>query len=133
MPAEVHADKYFCSNNKRTSELRNVKSFTQSKSSKANFTPRKACKLRQILHLEGIKLTQKATSGEQKLNILSYNPGLKTEFHISYSNLPKTIVDFAKLCILPDLLPQPTIFLHKYIRHNRDILQLWQDCPTTTI
>ena len=42
------------------------------------------------------KVTQKATSGEQKLNILSYNPGLKTEFHISYSNLPKTILDFAK-------------------------------------
>ena len=108
-----------------TTELRNVKSFTRSKSSKAKFTPRKARKSRQIQHLEGMKLTQKATSGEQKLNILSYNPGLKTEFHISCSHLPKTILDFAKLCILPDFLPQPYNFLHGYIRHIRDISQLW--------
>ena len=58
-----------------------------------------------------MKLTQKATSGEQKLNILSYNPGLKTEFHISWSNLPKAILDFAKLLILPDFLPQASNFL----------------------
>ena len=76
-----------------------------------------------------MKLTQKATSGEQKLNILSYNPGLKTEFHISCSHLPKTILDFAKLCILPDLLPQPYNFLHGYIRHICDILQLWLPPP----
>ena len=106
-------------------ELRNVKSFTRSKSSKAKFTPRKARKSRQIQHLEGMKLTQKATSGEQKLNILSYNPGLKTEFHISCSHLPKTILDFAKLCILPDFLPQSYNFLHGYIRHIRDTSQLW--------
>ena len=67
------------------------------------------------------KFKQKATFREQKLNILSYNPGLKTEFHISCSNLPKTILDFAKLCILPDFLPQPFNFLHGYIR---DISQL---------
>ena len=41
------------------------------------------------------------------LNILSYNPCLKTEFH---TNLPKTIHDFAKLCILPNFLPQPSNF-----------------------
>ena len=64
-------------------ELRNIKSFTRSKSSKPNFTPRKARESRQIYHLEGIKLSQKATSGEQKLNIILYNPGLMTEFHIS--------------------------------------------------
>ena len=57
-----------------------------------------------------MKSTQKATSGEQKLNILSYNPGLKKEFHICCSNLPKTILDLAKLCILPDFLPQPSNF-----------------------
>ena len=57
-----------------------------------------------------MKLTQKAPSGEQKLNIVSYNPGLKTEFHISCSNLPKPILYFAKLCILPDFLPQPSNF-----------------------
>ena len=51
-----------------------------------------------------------ATSGEQKLNVLSYNPCLKTEFHICCSNLHKTILDFAKLCILPDFLPQPSNF-----------------------
>ena len=105
-------------------ELRNVKSFTQNKSSKHFFFPRKACKSPQIKHQEGIKLTQKATSGKQKLNILSYNPGLKTEFHFSCSNLPKTILDFAKLNILPDFLPQPFNFLHGYIRHIRDISQL---------
>ena len=49
-----------------------------------------------------IKLTQKATSGEQKLNILSYNPGLKKEFHTICSNLPKAILDFAKLSVLPN-------------------------------
>ena len=59
---------------------------------------------------------------EQKLDILSYNPGLKTEFHISCSYLPKIILDFAKLFILPDFLPQP--FSHGYIRHIRDISQL---------
>ena len=71
-----------------------------------------------------MKLTQQAISREQKLNILSYNPGLKTEFHISCSNLPKTILDFAKLCILPDFYPNLPIFLHGYIRHIRDISQL---------
>ena len=44
------------------------------------------------------------------LNILSYNPDLKTELHTSCSNLPKTILDFAKLCILRDFFPQPSIF-----------------------
>ena len=76
---------------------------------KANL-PNQAQKSRQIQHIEGIKSTQKATSWEQKQNILSYNPGLKTEFHISCSHLPKTILDFAKLCILPDFLPQPSNF-----------------------
>ena len=53
--------------------------------------------------MEGIKLTQKATSGEQMLNILSDNPCLKTEFHSSCSNLPKTTLDFAKLTFYPNL------------------------------
>ena len=55
-------------------------------------------------------MSQKANSVEQKVNILSYNPGLKTEFHISCSNLPKTILDFAKLNVLPNFLPQPSTF-----------------------
>ena len=107
-------------------ELRNVKSFTRSKSSEPNFTPRKVRKSRQIQHLEGMKLTQKAMSGEEKVNILSYNPGLKTEFLISCSNLPKTILAFGKMCVLPGFLPQSSnpIFLHGYIRHIRDISQL---------
>ena len=46
-------------------------------------------------------VTQKANSEHS----MTYNPGLKTEFHISGSNLPKTILDFAKLFILPDFLP----------------------------
>ena len=53
-------------------------------------------------------MSQKATSVETKLHILSYDHGLKTEFHISCSNLPKTILDFAKLFILPEILPQPS-------------------------
>ena len=53
---------------------------------------------------------QKATSGEQKLTILSYDAGLKTEFHISCSNLPKTMLDLAKVDVLPDFLPQPSNF-----------------------
>ena len=57
-----------------------------------------------------MKLTQKATSGEQNLNIVTYNPGLKTEFQFSCSNLPKTILDFANICVLPDFLPQPSNF-----------------------
>ena len=43
---------------------------------------------------------------------------MKTEFHICCSNFPKTILDFAKLCILPDFLPQPSNFLHGYIHHE---------------
>ena len=57
-----------------------------------------------------MKLTQKAPSGKQKLIIVSYNPGLKTEFHISCSNVPKTILDFAKLSIISDFLPQHSNF-----------------------
>ena len=68
-----------------------------------------------------MKLTPKATAREEKLNILSYYPGFKTKFHISFL---KTILDFAKLCVFPGLLPQPFNFLHGYIRHIRDILQL---------
>ena len=68
-----------------------------------------------------MKLTPKATSREEKLNILSYNPGFKTKFHISFL---KTILDFAKLSTLPEFLPQPFNFLHGYIRHIRDISQL---------
>ena len=57
-----------------------------------------------------MKLSQKATSGEQKLKFLSYNPGLKTEFYISCSNLPKTLPDFAKLNVLPNFLSKPSNF-----------------------
>ena len=46
-------------------------------------------------------------------------------FHIVCSNLPKTTLDIAKLCVPPDFLPQPSNFLHGYIRHIRDISQLW--------
>ena len=91
---------------KAETELRNVKSFTRSKSSKQNFTQRKTRKSRQILHL----LLLFSYFWKQKLNVLSYNPCLKTEFHICCSNLHKTILDFAKLCILPDFLPQTSNF-----------------------
>ena len=69
-----------------------------------------------------MKLKPKATPGEEKLNILVYNFGLKTKFHISFL---KTILDFAKLCVCPGFLPKPFNFLHGYIRHIRDISQLW--------
>ena len=72
-----------------------------------------------------MKLTHKATFWKQKLNILSYNPGFKTEFHSSWLNLTKIILDFAKLCITPQAFyPNLPIFLHGYIRHIRDISQL---------
>ena len=87
--------------------------------------------MRQIEYLPGIELTQKATKGNKSWTFLSYIPGLKTEFHISCSNLPKTILDFAKLCNLPDFLPQPSNFLHGYICHIRDILQLWLETHLT--
>ena len=71
-----------------------------------------------------MKLTQKATSGKQKPNILSYNPGLKTEFHISCPNLPKTTLDF----VFPQTFyPNLPIFLHGYICHICDISQLCDD------
>ena len=41
---------------------------------------------------------------------ISYDPGLKTEFHISCTNLPKTILDLQNVCILADFLPQPSNF-----------------------
>ena len=66
---------------------------------------------------------------KQKLNILSYNSGSETEFHISCWNLPKTILEFAKLCVLPDFSPQPSNFLHGYICHIRDISQLCSTAP----
>ena len=53
--------------------------FTRSKPSKPSFTPTKMRKSEQFYSTWKGK---KATSGEQKLNILSYNSGLKTEFHI---------------------------------------------------
>ena len=74
-----------------------------------------------------MNLTQKATSGEQKLKTLPYNHGLKTDFHISCANLPNTTLHFAKLCVPPDFLPQPSIFLHGYVR---DISKL---CPADDI
>ena len=40
-------------------------------------------------------------------------------------NLPKKGLDFAKLCVFPNFYPNLPIFLHGYIRHIRDILQLW--------
>ena len=89
-------------------------------------------KSRQILHLEGIKLTQKVTFGEQKLTILSYDLGLNTEFLISCSNLPKKILNFAKLLFSQTFYPSLPIFLHGYIRHIRDITQLWMAVHNTT-
>ena len=81
------------------------------------FYPKKSAQIATNLVPRGNKKTQ-------KLNILSWNPGLKTELHICCLNLPKTILDLAKLFILPDFLPQPSnFFLHGYIC---DILQLWE-------
>ena len=84
-----------------------------------------------------MKLTQKATSGKQKLNILSYNPGLNTEFHKSCSNVLKTILDFTKLCIFPDFLPQPSNFFYTDIsaisvtfRNSGEVLPRMRGPPT---
>ena len=76
-----------------------------------------ACKLRQIYHLQGIKLTQKATFKKQRL---FYNPGLKTEFH----KFTQNNTWFCKTVCLSNILAQHSIFLHGYICHIRDILQL---------
>ena len=78
-----------------TAELQNVKSFTRSKSVKPNFTP-------------SVNRDKFSTKGY--IWGISYDPGLKIEFHISCTNLPKTILDLQNVCILADFLPQPSNF-----------------------
>ena len=49
---------------------------------------------------------------------------LTETFLIGCANLLQKRLHFAKLCVLPNFYPNLLKFLHGYIRHIRDILQL---------
>ena len=44
--------------------------------------------------------------------------------YVLCTDFPKKGVDFAKLSVFPNFYPNLPIFLHGYIRHIGDILQL---------
>ena len=67
----------------------------------------------------------KDTFREQLLTTLPILASLYTEILHTFLNLPQKRLDLAKLCVLPNFYPNLPIFLHRYIRHIRDILQLF--------
>ena len=80
-------------------ELRNVKLFTQIKSFKPNFAPRKARNLRQIQRLDWIKLRHIATSGGEKVIVLSNKPFFKQNIIKACGIYPQT-PSFSQICVV---------------------------------
>ena len=59
------------------------------------------------------------------LKILSNEAGFKTKLHISCWNLPKQLPNLKNCMCSHTVYPNLSIFLHRYICHIGDILQLW--------
>ena len=102
-------------------ELQNVISFTQSKSFRPNFTPWKVRKSRQIEDLNLMKFRWMATlKGKKVPNMAS----LKIKTSQTWWNLPQNYFILQKCVVSYTFYPNFPIFLHRYICHICDILQL---------
>ena len=102
------------------SELQNVNLFTRSKTIKPNFTRKKARKSRQFWHQNWQRGYFWRTDVDNSVKLWKF----RQTFHIGCANLLQKRLHLAKLCVLPNFYPNLPIFLHGYIRHIRDILQL---------
>ena len=105
-------------------ELRNVNSFTRSKNLKLNFTPRKARKSRQFWYLSRTKLTKRIAFENKCWQLNQIRLVYTQKSYISCSNLPKIGLIWPNCMPSQTFYPNLQIFLHGYIRHIRDILQL---------
>ena len=105
-------------------ELRNVNSFTQSKNLKINFTPRKARKSQQFWYLSRTKLTKRIAFENKCWKLNQIRLVYTQKSYTSCSNLPKIGLHWPNNMPSQTFYPNLPIFLHEYIRHIRDILQL---------
>ena len=77
----------------------------------------------------GTKIDKGGTFGEQMLMFLSNYESLDRDISHRLCKSPPKKASFSKLCVLPNFYPNLPIFLHGYIRHIRDILQLCTTSP----
>ena len=91
------------------------------------FSPRTACKLQQFWYQRKAKLTTKRILLKNKCWQLHQIKQVYTQkSYISCANLPKIGLIWPNCNFSQTFYPNPQIFLHGYIRHIHDILQIWR-------
>ena len=115
-----------CANHLGTliTELRNVNSFTQSKVLELNFTPKRACKLRQFWNQNLTKLTKRIVLETKCWQLYQIRLVYTQISKKSYENLPKIDLFLPRGVFSQTFYPNWQIFLHGCIHHISDILQI---------
>ena len=108
-----------------SAQLRNVNSFTRSKTLELNFTPRKARKSRQFWDVSETKLTKMIVLENKCWQLFQIRVVFTQKSDINCANLFKIGLIWSYCVFSQTFYPNLKIFLHGYIRHIRDILQLW--------
>ena len=106
-------------------EMENVKSFTRTNINKPDFTPRKARKLRHFWHFKPTKQNLCGFLWWINVDKLSIYGSLSIDLNFFAHIFPKNGLFLLIILASQTFYPNWPIFLHGYIRHIRDIFQLW--------